>query len=367
MRVALLYGGASPEHAISCRSAKTMYQECRKEGHTVIPIGISLDGRWSIQQLDPNNLPLELPTAFIESSEVSLIPSRGLFVNGEQLKIDVCFPVTHGTQGEDGMIQSLCELAHLPYVGSNVVTSALCMDKFYTKTIIRSEHIATLDARCITYSEYSDTDFVSDFAHGVLQSLGKDLIFKPNDGGSSIGIEVVINATKESIIKACKRVFAYSDTVLVEPYIHNAVELECALIFKDGILEASLPGLIEKSQQKEFLFLDYEQKYDLQHAATIIAPAPLSSDVAHELMFMAREIGNILRIDTYARCDFLYDPQTQQLYFNEINTIPGLTAQSHYPTLAQQLKLNWSKLIHLWLTQAKDRFKQQQRINQSLV
>ncbi|NLA92526.1 MAG: D-alanine--D-alanine ligase, partial [Spirochaetales bacterium] len=175
MNIALLYGGVSVEHVVSCRSAMTVARELKALGHTVIPIAIARDGRWSLYD------EVSTETTFLPDREVTIAPGVGLVHLGETLQIDIAFPVTHGSGGEDGLLQGLLELAKVPYVGSGPLASSVGMHKSVTKEVVSNWGVPTLPSVLIKRGEpFSPRTIVT--------NLGTSLIVKPDDGGSSVGV-----------------------------------------------------------------------------------------------------------------------------------------------------------------------------------
>ncbi|MDD2296715.1 MAG: D-alanine--D-alanine ligase [Sphaerochaetaceae bacterium] len=350
--VALLYGGKSVEHAVSCRSAATMYQRIKACGLTIIPIAIDRKGQWSLQEPASDYM----PSAFKQASEVIIRPGHGLWLPKEEkpLPIDICFPVTHGSGGEDGLLQGLLELTNLPYVGCGVQASAVGMHKHLAKIVAQQAGISVLPSylcQAQTIQPYRDAqnpEFMKLFS-AIQQKLGPSIIAKPNDGGSSVGISVLHPVSSENLWQALHSAFRFTQTVLLEPFLQEIQEIECAVVSTKGQIYASEAGLVVDSEHAKNHFLTYEQKYLSSQQAYIQVPAPLAQRTLLQISEQAKIIAQSIGVQGYARVDFFYKSKTGEIWFNEINTLPGMTAQSHFPTLVQTMGYTWETVIETLL------------------
>ncbi len=356
-RVAVVFGGQSVEHVVSCRSAATICEQLASCGHTVVPIGISRDGRWSLHTYRPEDVGHTLSADFLEDREVVVRPGNGLWLVRQHttLPVDICFPVTHGTGGEDGLLQSLLELAHLPYVGCDPAASSIGMHKYSAKLFARDHGVPALPSIRIStdmigsITSIGEEQFTTLYTR-ITTDLGTSIILKPEDGGSSVGVQVVDPLEPTVLLDALRSSSRFTNTVLAESLVKHPMELECALVEQEGILEASLPGLVVDPVETGSRFLTYEQKYLGTNCAFMQLPAPIAPELARRIKHMAFAIGQALGVEGYARVDFLYSAETGRIWFNEINTLPGMTAQSHFPILAASIGYDWPALLDALLT-----------------
>src|SRR5579864_5445237 len=297
-RVAVIYGGRSGEHEVSLRSAKSIMDAMDAEKYKVLHYLISKEGRWSPRPIAPEP--------------------------GCNPEIDVVFPALHGTFGEDGTLQGLLELAELPYVGAGVLASSLSMDKEMMKRVAA--------ARGLPVVEY----FVVPCNGAWSMDLDFPKFVKPANLGSSVGISKVRN--EEELMAAIQLASSYDRKVIVERGIAGR-EFECAVLGNESPL-ASVPCEILPSRE----FYDYEDKYVLNKAETVI-PANLSPGKTAELQRLAVECYRAVECEGMARVYFLLQSATDQLYINEINTIPGFTSISMYPKMWEYSGLPMPKLI----------------------
>lgn len=287
-KLGLIYGGKSYEHDVSIKSKNSFINNINKK-YEVSEIYVDKEGNWYKDGKILENI--------IEYLK----------------KMDIIFPLIHGNIGEDGKLQGLLETFNIKYVGSNTISSALAMDKGFCKII--------LDKYNIKQVPYLIIDKKSKIKE-IIEKFTFPIIIKPANGGSSIGINVAHN-TKE-LIKALNNAFKYDKKVVVEKYI-TARELEIGIINNNGIITSSV-GEIKSNG-----FYDYESKYIKK--TEVIVNTNLKKETILKIKETARNVFKILECSDFARCDFLYDEYNDELYFNEINTIPGFTEISMFPKL----------------------------------
>ena len=315
MDVGVVFGGRSVEHHVSIVSARTVALGLREAGHRVTPLGIAQDGCW----LDRG------AAAVVLASDQRVIPPLGVPVAPTLAAllgsgVEVVFPIVHGSWGEDGTLQGLCEMLDLPYVGPGVTTSAVAMDKLYTKRLLAAAGVPVLPCEAVTRAELeSDPRAVRD----RLEALPLPLFVKPCRGGSSVGVKRVDN--RSCVETSLRFALRFDDAVLVERGIDGR-ELECAVLGYES-LEASAVGEIVPGGD----FYDYADKY-LNDNARLIAPAELLPATADRIRATAVAAFAALGGAGLARVDFLLEGDGR-LYVNEINTLPGFTAISMYPHL----------------------------------
>lgn len=349
-KVAILFGGRSAEHQISLLSAQNIFNALNHENYDPVLIGIDQDGQWYYYgdtfQLahpsDPKLIQLIRKDTPVLLSPVCddhrLIHSTTLEVLD---KIDVIFPIVHGTYGEDGSIQGLAKLANLPCVGPSQLASAMGMDKDIMKRLLRDEGIAVAD--WYTLRRWNMDEYSYD---KVSEKLGNTLFIKPANMGSSVGISKIDNA--EQYQQAIDLAFMYDDKVLVEALIVGR-EIECAVLGNDDPI-VSIPGEVIPRDG----FYSYENKYIDEKGAGLEIPAHLT-DVQKELiMSTAKSVYQRLECEGLTRVDVFLTPE-DEVMINEINTLPGFTKISMYPTLMAASGIDNVELIHRLLQLAIDR------------
>lgn len=332
-RVAVVFGGRSSEHTISCVSAGSILGNLDRDRFEIVPIGITRDGGWVLGTDDPErlrihgrNLPsVETGTGLVLAGDptrrdlVALRPGAEV----ETLTgVDVVFPVLHGAFGEDGTIQGLLELAGIPYVGAGVLASAAAMDKVFAKKLLAAEGLPV--GRYVTLARSETTVSAEE-----RDRLGLPVFVKPARAGSSIGISKV---TDWSDIGAAIALARETDPkVLVEAAVVGR-EIECGVLeFPDGRLEASLPAEIRVLADDETAWYDFETKY-LGDAAELDIPAKVDDEVTERLRAMAIRAFAALDCQGLARVDFFVGADGE-LTINEVNTMPGFTTTSAYPKM----------------------------------
>jgi D-alanine-D-alanine ligase len=330
VRVAVVFGGRSGEHAISCVSAGSVLANLDRERFDVVPVGITRDGAWVVGADDPRELAIDdraLPS--VDGSRPALAlpgdPTRGgLLVlepgrAGEVFAgVDVVFPVLHGPYGEDGTIQGLLELAGVPYVGAGVLASAAGMDKEFTKKLLAADGLPVGDHVVLRPGTATLTAAQRD-------RLGLPVFVKPARAGSSLGITRV--TAWDDLDAAVTNARQHDPKVLVEAAIVGR-EIECAVLERpDGTVESSLPAEIRIIG--DAAFYDFDAKY-LDDVCEFDVPAKLDDDVAAELRELAVAAFRALDGQGLARVDFFVGPDGT-ITVNEVNTMPGFTPISMYP------------------------------------
>lgn len=347
-RVALLFGGRSAEHEISVISARGIFDAIDSERYAVSLIAIGQNGRWWLQK-NASNLP-----AVVEPSglEISFLPGgRGrALVHSEGREVyrikefDVVLPVLHGSFGEDGTVQGLLEIAQVPYVGSGVLGSALCMDKQVSKRVLRDAGLPI--AKFLTCARTERCDFQS-----AQSALGNASLFvKPARLGSSIGISKV--STEPEFNAALDLAFRYDDKVLVEESV-QAREIECGVLEAangTGELHTTWPGEIVPALSRH-AFYSYEAKYRDNAGADLITRAALSQETSDRIQVLSRQVFRLLGCEGMARVDFFLKADGEAL-INEVNTIPGFTPFSMYPRMMQEAGVPYGELIQTLLEHA---------------
>ncbi|MGH3917099.1 MAG: D-alanine--D-alanine ligase family protein [Pseudonocardiaceae bacterium] len=332
--VAVVFGGRSSEHAISCVSAGSVLTHLDQERFEVLPVGISRAGTWVLGPTEPAELAIrhrQLPA--VDGTAGSLVlpadPTRRELVwltphrLGEVLSgVDVVFPVLHGAFGEDGTIQGLLELADLPYVGPGVLASAAGMDKEFTRKLLRADGLPVTDAVVLRRDVVTLTS-------AQRHRLGLPVFVKPARAGSSVGITKVTDWA--GLPAAIDTARAADPKVLVEAAVLGR-EVECGVLeFPDGRVEASLPAEIRMVAEDSAGWYDFDAKY-LDDACEFDIPAKLDDEVTARLRAMAVAAFRALDCQGLARVDFFVG-KDGTLTVNELNTMPGFTPISMYPRM----------------------------------
>lgn len=330
----VLFGGQSAEHDVSCTSAAHVLRAADPNRYRITPIGIGRDGSWSIATQAQAALgrgveaiPGRLDTAGEQVSPTPLL--AGAATSGRTVVI----PLLHGPLGEDGTVQGMLELLDVPYVGSGVLASSLCMDKAMAKHVVGAAGIP--QARYRAFHEHERTPGL---ASRLVEDLGLPLFVKPANMGSSIGVSKARSI--DELASAIDLALAYDEWVVVEEAIVGR-EIEVAVL---GNLDpqASMPGEIVPGAE----FYDYADKY-LDDGSRTLIPAPLPEDVTAHIRQLAVEAFRALRCEGLARVDFFYEegPDGRGLLLNEVNSIPGFTPISMYPKMWLASGMTYAQLI----------------------
>ncbi len=338
-KIALLFGGASSEHVISCKSVMTFINNISREKYDVMLLGITVSGEWFLYEGDTALIPTDEWVNSPDKKEifVSFGAEKGLFYleKGEKklLDIEVFVPVLHGKFGEDGTLQGLFEMLGAKYVGCGVSSSANSMDKSMTKLIVSHAGIKQADYLLVDRHNKNDIESIADAA---VDRLGFPIFIKPCASGSSIGICKARD--RKELLEGIKNALEHDGRVLVEKFI-NARELECAVLeTADGIV-AEVGEVISADD-----FYDFDSKYN--NAASVTTTTPdIPEDLAAEIRRQAVEIFKILDCRSLSRVDFFLDKDSGELIFNEINTLPGFTNISMFPMLVAKRGYSAQKLI----------------------
>ena len=348
VRVAVVFGGRSNEHAISCVSAGSILRNLDPERFEVVAVGITPDGSWVLTDGDPDALAIanrQLPAVSSESgTELALTadPRRAgqlvsLSPGGSEVlaSVDVVFPVLHGPYGEDGTIQGLLELAGVPYVGAGVLASAAGMDKEFTKKLLVAEGLPIGDYAVLRPSQATlDAD--------QLERLGLPAFIKPARGGSSIGVSRV--TSWQELPAAIAHARQHDPKVIVEAAVVGR-ELECGVLeFPDGTVQASTVGEIRVAgvRGREDSFYDFATKY-LDDVAELDVPAKIDDDVSDAVRDLAIRAFKAIDGQGLARVDFFLTDDGPLI--NEVNTMPGFTTISMYPRMWAASGLDYRTLV----------------------
>ncbi|MDO8955172.1 MAG: D-alanine--D-alanine ligase family protein [Gammaproteobacteria bacterium] len=370
IRVAVLYGGRSGEHEVSQQSATSVIKNLDPERFEIIPIGIDKEGHWlqgDMQRLEysQDGKALLLPASH---TEVLLPPHPQ---NSTQLKaeanpalgqkIDVVFPVLHGTMGEDGTVQGLFELADIAYVGCGLLGSAIGMDKDIAKRLVAAAGIPIAAYVAFTRGEWQHK--AAALTEQINTKLHYPVFVKPANAGSSLGITKVKSA--DELITAVKNALLYDTKVLVEKAV-NAREIELAVLenVSYGVdPQVSIAGEIIPHHE----FYSYEAKYLDPDGAGLAIPAKLSAEQHSAAQSMAAAIFKALECEGMARVDLFLDKDTGEFIFNEVNTIPGFTTISMYPKLWKASGISYQDLLSTLINLAMARHERKRALKREWV
>ena len=389
LRIGVLFGGRSGEHEVSLLSAASVLNAIDKTKYDVVPIGIAKDGRWvtaahaerllkgepvaesrPLRAGDPETtssaavlargqtvvippVPQHGSAGGLAPFEVDAVPSRR--VSDRAINVDVIFPVLHGTFGEDGTIQGLFELADIPYVGAGVLGSAAGMDKDIMKQLFRAAGLPMVKHVTLLRSQWEEN---SARMRKLIEAKLKYPVFvKPANLGSSVGISKAHD--RKELGPAIEEAARYDRKIVIEQGVggkrHKAREIECSVLGNDKP-EASIPGEIVPCKE----FYDYDAKY-LAEGSELVIPAKLSKAQTRNVQELAIKVFRAVDCSGLARIDFLMDPQSQNIYVNEINTMPGFTSISMYPKLWAASGLPYDKLIDRLIALALERHAEKKR------
>lgn len=335
--VAVLFGGQSSEHEVSLVSAKTVITNINREIYDVVLIGITKEGRW----LNVNNVE-EISSGEWVNGRVTAVISpdtshKGiLLVENDRVtikKVDVVFPVLHGLNGEDGTVQGLLELAKIPYVGCGVLASSISMDKLYTKVVVD-----TLNVRQAKYVAVyrEELHAMNDAVAKVEAKLEYPVFIKPSNAGSSQGVSKAHDRAEleEGLLAAAK----HDRKILVEETILGR-EIECAILGGNDVKASGVGEVLAAAE-----FYDYDAKYNNEESKTVIGPE-LPDGVEEQIREAAVAIFKAVDGHGCSRVDFFVENGTNEIVFNEINTLPGFTPISMYPMLWENRGISKERLV----------------------
>lgn len=349
-KILILFGGKSVEHEVSLRSAKNIISALDKDKYDIECIQINKKGHWyalgNISDLSIHT-PSYTNLAMVNSENKKLVKKNNY---KRLIYYDVVFPILHGPFGEDGTVQGLFKLMNVPYVGADVLGSAIGMAKDVTKRLLKEAHILTTE-----FKTYTSTDIDYTF---VKQKFGLPFFVKPANLGSSVGVSKVNNKTEFKT--AIKEAFRFDTKIIIEKNVSGR-EIECSVLGNENPI-ASLPGeVIVKND-----FYSYRAKYVDPYAATIEIPARLTKTITKKVQNIAVKTFKTLCCNGMARVDFFLDRENR-IYVNEINTIPGFTDISMYPKLWEKSGISYSQLLDRLISLAIERHKKEKKLKTSYI
>jgi D-alanine-D-alanine ligase len=368
VRVAVLYGGRSTEHEVSCRSASTVIRNLQPRFADLLIIGIDRDGRWFFQDQSrceaqaQKGEPLTISCEFALTS-ADLSAKQKQFVNqvfffekpnASEPEL-VVFPMLHGSNGEDGTIQGLLELAGVAFVGCDLAGSAIGMDKGLSKRLAREAGVKVAPFIELESDEWSS---IRSQSHGLVEETMQYPVFvKPARLGSSVGI--VKCKSREELIVACESAFQFDDKLVIEQGL-DVREIECAVL---GGVDAQTSIVGEVIPQVEFY--TYEAKYLDDAGAAIKVPADLTEEQQGFAQEMSRKIYRALGLYGLARIDLFLEKSSGTFYFNEVNTLPGFTSISQYPMLWRASGIETPELVERLIHFALARHQRRSRLQRN--
>ena len=341
LSVCILFGGMSPEHEVSLRSAESVLNNIDKSKYDVFPVGITKEGQWFLfGGEDYSMLPSGAWLTHSENAPAAISPVRGqglLLFYPEGLRkqlLDVVFPVLHGENGEDGAMQGLLKLAGIPYVGPHVAASAVAMDKTLTKLVADQAQVPQAAWQLVRRSDLGIRTAAT--IDSLELRFEYPMFVKPAGTGSSVGVSKA--ADRDALAKALQDAAAFDDKILVEEFIHGR-EIEVAVMGNESPV-ASICGEIDSGAE----FYDYEAKYVTDTSVAYI-PARIAEDVQEQVREAAVKVYKAIGCKGLSRVDFFVTYEGSRVVFNEINTLPGFTSISMYPKLFAASGIPYAELI----------------------
>ena len=367
LKVMVLYGGRSGEHEVSLVSAASVIKNLDPEKYEIIPVAIDKRGRWLFNDISLIEQSARALPVFQDAPEVTLLsqidsPEQNLiFLDSKKsTKVDVVFPVMHGTLSEDGTIQGFLELTDLPYVGCGVLASAVGMDKEFAKRLVHEAGLPIVPYLCVKQSSYDRAP--QEWTQRVENELGFPVFVKPANSGSSVGVYKVKRA--EELHSSLKKAFQFDHKVLIEKAV-TAREIEFAVLENldsSRPPHVSAPGEIAPTHE----FYSYEAKYLDENGAHLMIPASLTEAQSKEGQRLAAQAFEALNGEGMSRVDLFLDKNTGQFYFNEVNTIPGFTSISMYPKLWEYSGVSYRELLDRLIALAIARSERKKRLKREL-
>ncbi|AZD17992.1 D-alanine--D-alanine ligase [Pseudomonas chlororaphis] len=340
LRVGIIFGGRSAEHEVSLQSARNIVDALDRERFEPVLIGIDKNGHWHLNDTSNFLINQENPALIAlnrSNRELAVVPGKAsqqlVETSSQELlgHVDVIFPIVHGTLGEDGCLQGLLRMADLPFVGSDVLGSAVCMDKDISKRLLRDAGLAVTPFITLNRATAARTDFAQ-----AQSKLGLPMFVKPANQGSSVGVSKVTSAAEYHA--AIELALSFDEKVLVESAVSGR-EIECAVLGNDQPIASGCGEIVVGSG-----FYSYDSKYIDDQAAQVVVPADLSEEVSERIRTLAVEAFQVLGCSGLARVD-VFLTQGGEVLINEINSLPGFTRISMYPKLWQAAGMTYSELV----------------------
>ncbi|MDN4070785.1 D-alanine--D-alanine ligase [Paenibacillus vini] len=354
LTVGLIYGGKSGEHEVSLQTAFAVSKAFDYAKYELLPFYITKQGEWRVGD--------KLTSPFTSQEQLQLDAGTGgttdainLLFKGlttGEAAIDVAFPLLHGTNGEDGTIQGLFEMANLPYVGAGVLASAAGMDKVIMKKLFAEAGLEQCKYCYFTASEWERNSHI--LIQGMEEKLGYPCFIKPANLGSSVGISKA--RTREELIQSIAHALRYDVKVIVEEFV-DAREVEVGVLGNDEPL-VSVPGEIVSSGE----YYDYQAKY-LDGKSQMLIPAPLDTELADRVRDLAVKAFKAIAGSGLCRADFFVKKSDESIWINEVNTMPGFTPFSMYPLLWRETGVSYEALLDRLIGLALERYETRQKLD----
>ncbi len=340
IKLAVIFGGMSTEHDVSIVSGMSVLKHLSKEKYEIYPIYIDKEGNW--YHFTKSLATITIPQVGDMVTDIEKIENSMKVLK----EMNCVFPVLHGLYGEDGTIQGLLELLKIPYVGCRVLSSSICMDKVYTKIILEKANIKQAnyiyikkekDEYYCVEKDFSETKCDrEEIVRKVEKTLKYPIFVKPSNSGSSVGITKV--KQREDFMQAIEEAGKYDRKILIEQGI-DAREVECAVLGNEQV-EATCVGEILSAEE----FYSFDSKYKNAESVTVI-PTNLPRDIVQNIRNLAIKAFKAVDGSGLARVDFFVEKQTNEIYINEINTMPGFTNISMYPKLWEAVDIPYTELL----------------------
>ena len=339
-KLAILFGGKSDEYSVSLHSAAAIIDNVPQELFDMTLVGITQEGKWLLYDGITDKInddtwhrgklcPVLLSMGEDFKGLIKLNSDKSTY---EKMAIDCIFPVLHGRNGEDGTIQGLCQMTGIPFVGCDMTSSAVCMDKDFTHIICENAGIKTAPYMSAINSNKLN---VKKLYEEALERFSLPMFIKPANNGSSIGISKIRNY--DEFEKGIMDAFQHDNKVVIEKMIEG-FEIGCAVLGNEELMIGEVDEIDTKND-----FFDYVEKYS-QHNSKIHCPARISDELKKEAKSIAEKTYRALGCKGMARVDMFVTPENK-IYLNEINTVPGLTDLSRYPSMLRKIGIEYSDLI----------------------
>lgn len=338
LNIGVVFGGQSGEHEVSRVSAYNVLGVIDRAKYNIVTIGISKKGKWFLFSGDSE----KIKDGSWEQDQQNLITDFSIFSHPEISKIDIFFPVLHGPMGEDGTIQGVFEMLNKPYVGCGVLSSAVGMDKVFSKIMFQSVGIPTGK-----YIYFRKNDWKNDQGAQIdviEKALEYPVFVKPANMGSSVGISKAHD--RDELISAINEAFVYDNKLILEAFVKGR-EIECAVLEVGDTIRASIPGEVIPSKE----FYDYEAKYSATEDSKVVIPADLSKEVTEKIRNYAVKAFEAIEGSGLSRVDF-FVTEDESVLINEVNTLPGFTNISMYPKMWEATGIGYKELVDMIIASA---------------
>ncbi|WP_138418907.1 D-alanine--D-alanine ligase [Aquibacillus sediminis] len=363
IKVGIIFGGKSAEHEVSLQSAKNIVDAIDKDKYEITLLGIDKQGKWHlhdpssylVNEDDPKRIQLNKtnhPVAIRPGETTNQLVYLSDDGETDKLELDVVFPIVHGTLGEDGSVQGMFRIANIPFVGTDVLGSAVSMDKDIAKRLLKEAGIQVADSVTFTAAKMDAINYEQ-----VKKQLGLPMFIKPANQGSSVGVSKV--RSKQEFEGAIEEAFCYDHKLLIEETVEGR-EIECAVLGNEHP-KASLPGEILPQTD----FYSYESKYIDEKGADLAIPAELTDEVSQNVQQEAVRVFETLNCEGMARVDFFLK-ENGELVVNEVNTLPGFTKISMYPKLWEISGVSYPELINQLIELAIARYKRNETLKNAV-